>query len=48
MSCFPFDPDALLGLGLLGVAEDSGPFTDARVRHEEDAGALLVLIQQVT
>ena len=31
----------------LGVAEDAGPFAEAQVRRDDDAGALVELAQQM-
>ena len=35
------------GRGHLGVAEDGGPFTEAQVGGDDDAGALVEFAQQV-
>ena len=33
--------------GHLGVAEDAGPFAEAQVRRDDDAGTLVELAQQM-
>ena len=33
--------------GHLGVAEDAGPFAEAEIGRDDDAGALVELAQQV-